>query len=326
MIAQFEQRDARLRFRDVLGFGLRKLSTRLPFFVGIVVVLRLGAYTLDRAELWLRAQLPWSAPIISVMDWALGFALSIGIIRVSLKLVAGPLPALADVGSNWATFSRFALASLFYTVAGMGLGFLASVAGGIVLMFVLDRLSAREHMSFPVGIGMSAIGAVAAIATFRVGRWLFDRQFYGHLIVDRSVGPKAAFRGSATLARPARRQLLAVLALIFGIGIILATPIVLLKDPLPVDPRVPWSLPHITTGWPRLVNSAVIELLGGLAALDGWLLALALSFAYRTLSNYQLEATSPESPDWHLQSRAVDALTTSFASRDSRGEGRSKPG
>ena len=311
MIAKFEQRYASLRFRDVLSFGLRTLSTRLPFFVGIVVALRLGSHALDRAESWLGTQLPWTAPIISVGDWALGFALSIGIIRVSLKLVAGLLPTLADVRSKWATFSRFAIASLLYTLAGVGLGFLGSIAGGIVLAFVLDSLSAREHVSLSVGIGISAIGAVAAIATFRVGRWLFDRQFYGHLIVDRGLGLKAAFRGSATLARPARRQLLAVLTLVFSIGIVFATPIVLIKDPPPVDPRVPWSLPHITTGWPRLVNSAVIELLGGLAALDGWLLALTLSFAYRTLSNYQLDAASPESPDWHLQSRVMaDSLRT----------------
>jgi len=281
MLAQFKRPTPRLRLRDALGFAWRTLIRWLPLFVGIMIAVDLIYHGLELARLWLEARVPHGGVVIPVIQWGLGTVLSMAYIRVTLKLFDGERPALSDLHQTPTSLFRFAVTSIAFTLASLGAFFLAYIAVAAVLASYLNIASLHRHFPLPWSVGISALGAATLFGSFRVGRWVLDREFYGHVVVDRGVGPAAAFRASAALARTIRWQLLAVLLLFIGIELVFGGIGIVVMDNPPIDPRLPWRPPHITAGWPPMVNTALTEVLGGLAVLDIWLLLLTLSFAYR---------------------------------------------
>lgn len=280
MLSQVERPATLWSDADALRFAWHTLTGDLRFFVGIIVAGDLVFQGLEAAKSWLAAHGPTgTASVVSLVSLCLGLLLPALSIRIALRFYDGGPPTFADVALSLRSMVPLTLLELLFGLVVVVLTSAGIFAATMIFVTVRSLMFDREAWSAVVLGGM---GAGALVVSMFLVRWVVDRQLGGHIVVDQGLWPRAAFRLSTRLVRPVRWRLIRVTSLLLGVQVGIIFLAVLIKD-FPPDPRL--HLPHIATGWPPAVNELVIWILGSLAALDGWLLVLAMSFAYRTLTS-----------------------------------------
>lgn len=225
-----------------------------------------------------------AAPVV-LFVLLVGTLTGVAYINVALACSTNRAPAFADLWPGGRSILRFARASVSYGFMTFLLYLAASFAGGT---------GYAEYVVFtkggPVSIGLAAFGAAALAVGFLVGRWLVDRQFFGHLIIDRQLGGNAAFRASVPMARSVRWSLLSVIIVPLAIATALGAVRVMFTD-IPNVPR-PLGIPRVGQDWPPAVVIAVDAALVVLQTLAAWLGVLALTFVYRAAQRWLATASS----------------------------------
>jgi hypothetical protein len=279
MLSQVERPATQWSDADALRFAWRTLTGHLRFFAGIIVAGDLVFQGLNAAQKRFAAHGPAGLDAVtSIFSTCLGLFLAALYIRVALGFCDGRPPAFADAWLSLRSTVRLTLLSVSYGLAGFALVFAGIIAlaviYGVVRSIVFDR-----NLGLPLALGGGA-GAGAFVVSWYLGLWMIDRQLGGHIVVDRGLWPRAAFRLSARLVRPVRWRLTRLASLLLAIQLGLGLIAALIAE-LPPNPR--FHFPHIATGWPPAVNEVVVWFIGSLAVFVGWLLLLAMSFAYRNM-------------------------------------------
>jgi hypothetical protein len=220
-----------------------------------------------------------------LLAWLIYILTGVAYINVSLVCSKDRAPAFADLWPGARSVLRFARASVSYGFMTVLLYVVGSFAGGTGYALYLGFTKGG-----PLSLWWAAFGAAMLAVAFLVGRWLVDRQFFGHLIVDQRLGSNAALRNSVPMARLVRSSLLTLTVVSLGIATAFGAVRAMLTD-LGNLPR-PLGIPHIGKAWPPAAISASDDALIVLQTLGAWLGVLALTFVYRTVERWLAAAAA----------------------------------
>lgn len=181
---------------QALAFAWEKTKTNLVLLIGMALVLMI----FTSIPSWLFARLaPGGSSLVS---WILGSLVAIGAIKIVLKVAAGTKTTLSEFFNlTLNQFLDYIVVSLIYFVI---------VAAGLLLLVVPGII------------------------------WMLKYQFAVYLVVDKKMQPLAAIKRSAEITAGHKGSLfilwllslviVVIGALLFGVGLLLAAPLVMLAQ------------------------------------------------------------------------------------------------
>lgn len=270
--------------REALRFGWDTLKANTLFFVLVSLALFLAYRAIALAQqLFEKDNALIPALIVFVLVLPLSLIIGMGYIRVALKFCDNEKGTVADLVGLPPFSLRFVGGSIAYGAATVGTFVVAEIA--VVLLVLQVRQLLDPSRSLIGVIALTAAAAVAIALSIRLLYWVFDRQFFGHVIVDRQLGTRAALKRSASIARGARWRLAIFDALPLAAGLVVGVLNLLLSDePLTIPgTRYTVPIPSFGAAFPPAVSSAMREFVGYCALVAGWPTALAHAFFYRQL-------------------------------------------
>lgn len=184
---------------EALSYGWNTFKKNWQFLVTVFVIVIVIGMIPNYLHDWSHDHLPAITFLFSIIGWVIQMVTGIGVIVISLKFVDGKKPEIKDIYSHYPLLLNYFFGSLIY-----GIVFLA----GIILLIVPGII------------------------------WGIKYQYTTYLIIDKKMSPMDAFKKSAEITKGNIMKLLwldiafiwiTVLgALVMGIGLIVAWPIVTL--------------------------------------------------------------------------------------------------
>lgn len=183
--------------KESLKYGWETFKNNWKFLVLAFVLVILAGMIPNWLHDWSRENMPSISFIFSILGWIVQMVTGIGVIVISLKIVDGKKPELADIYKHYSLFLNYFLGSLLYA---------AVVIGGLILLIVPGII------------------------------WGIKYQYTTYLIVDKKMSPMEAFKKSGQITQGVKLKLfylgLAFIGIILvglilaGVGLIIAWPIV----------------------------------------------------------------------------------------------------
>ena len=221
---------------ELVGFGWRTTMQNLPLVLGLFIT--------ALVIMWIPYLVGALAgdPAIEFMMSLASFLvvsplMSIGMIKVALRLCGGEKPTFEDLFSSVQLIPSYLGATILFMIM---LGVVFTV--GFILSLIIVAIGFAALFSGDVGTGVGLMLAAFVIASliFLVPTtisWLIFG-FYPYFIVDKSLGPIAALQASMRATKGSRMALLGlgvvsfliVVAglLCFIVGVVVAAPVVFL--------------------------------------------------------------------------------------------------
>lgn len=182
--------------KEALLYGWETFKKNWQFLLIVFVILVAVGMIPGNLQNWAKDNMPQMSFVISIVSWVIQMVTSIGVLIISIKIVDGKKPELADIYKHYPLLLNYFLGSLLYGLV---------VIAGIILLIVPGII------------------------------WGIKYQYTTYLIVDKGMSPLDAFKKSGKLTQGHKMQLfylgLAFIAitiagmLLFGIGLIIAWPI-----------------------------------------------------------------------------------------------------
>ncbi len=132
-----------LNSREALRFGWNATKAQLGFLIGIAVIYTLVMVVLGWADYKIEGMLGFLAMIIYFLG---SFILSLGVTKISLKIVDGQKAEFADLWNSWDVLGQYILVSVLLSLMLL-VGFALFVVPGVYVLlrffyapvFVLDK-------------------------------------------------------------------------------------------------------------------------------------------------------------------------------------------
>lgn len=182
---------------DAVSFGWKTFTKNWQFLLLTFIVVLLVGMIPNWLHDWSRENLPAISFLFSIASWLIQMVTSIGVIVISLKLVDGKKPELADVYKHYNLLLNYFLGSLLYGLVTVA-GFILLIVPGII--------------------------------------WGIKYQYTTYLIIDKKMGPMEAFKKSGQITKGVKLKLfllglafigITILGvLLIGIGLIIAWPVI----------------------------------------------------------------------------------------------------
>ena len=166
---------------EALRFGWETLKARLGFLLGLMLLI-VGLNALPELGRWQTLEAaPLLALVWTLMGYLVQMATQMGLVRISLRLVDGRQPRYGELFGDLTTFGRYVAGNLL---------FLLIVLGGLLLLVIPGII------------------------------WSIKYQFAPFLIVDRNIGIKKAFQGSAGITLGVKWELFLFFLLVMAINLL----------------------------------------------------------------------------------------------------------
>jgi uncharacterized membrane protein len=166
---------------EALRFGLDTMKGNLGFFIGLLIVAWLVAAVPSLLGGLAREDAPALGFVLEVGGWVLSLIISMGMIRIALRLCDTGEREFADLFSQYRLFFKALLAAILYGLI---------VLGGIVLLVVPGII------------------------------WGVKLQFCLYLVVDRRLGPVEALRASSAVTQGVKWHLFLFGLLLLAINLL----------------------------------------------------------------------------------------------------------
>lgn len=204
------------------GFALAKKNLSLLLLAGVVVFLIGAAPSIVRAVL---SEVLGKSAAISVGILAMVVSLvvqvwlqpimTMGLLKIHLKLIDGQSATLADLWSARYLWSKYFRASVLYFLLLLVFGLIGAIAIASLAYLTGRSLASGADVTW-IGFGIIAFGIFTYILT--------RLQFYVYLVADKELGGRESLRRSWTMTRGHMIMLIVfgiVLALINLLGLLL---------------------------------------------------------------------------------------------------------
>ena len=185
--------------KEALTYGWNTFKANWQFLLIVFVILVVIGMVPGYLQSWAKENMPDVSFIFSILSWLVQMVTSIGVIVICLKFVDGKKAEIADIYKHYPLLLNYFLGSLLYGLV---------VIAGLILLIVPGII------------------------------WGIKYQYTTYLIIDKGLGPIEAFKKSGKITQGYKMKLfylgLAFMAitiagmLAFGLGLILAWPIVAL--------------------------------------------------------------------------------------------------
>lgn len=183
--------------KEALSYGWETFKKNWQFLLLAFIIVVLAGMVPNWLHDWSQENVPSISFIFSILGWLVQMVTSIGIIVISLKFVDGKKPVVEDVYKHYNLLLNYFLGSLLYG---------AVVIAGLILLIVPGII------------------------------WGIKYQYTTYLIVDKKMSPLDAFKKSGQITKKVKLKLfylglifigITILGmLLFGIGLVVAWPIV----------------------------------------------------------------------------------------------------
>ena len=182
---------------EALSYGWNTFRSNWQFLLIVFVILVSIGMLPGYLQTWAKENMPSISFVISIVSWVVQMVTGIGVIVICLKFVDGKKPVIADIYQHYPLLLNYFLGSLLYGLV---------VIAGLILLIVPGII------------------------------WGIKYQYTTYLIVDKGMSPLDAYKKSGKITQGHKMKLfylgIAFIAitlagmLVFGIGLIVAWPIV----------------------------------------------------------------------------------------------------
>ena len=163
--------------REAISYGWEMTKAHLPFFVVVLIITLLVNIAPNYLVQNLRQQVPILSGLLSLVFWVLSMLVSLGSIKIALKILDKKNPQIADLFNGYEKLLNFIIASIIYAII-VGLGLIVFIVPGIILGIMFH--------------------------------------FYSYFIVDKNMGPFEALRRSREITKGVKWDLF-LLGLVLGL-------------------------------------------------------------------------------------------------------------
>ncbi|MEN9407568.1 MAG: hypothetical protein RLZZ455_784 [Candidatus Parcubacteria bacterium] len=184
---------------DELSYGWETTKAHLPFFVVIILITLAVNFAPNILAQNMRQDVPMLSGLLSLVLWVLSMLVSLGAIKISLKIIDKKKAEVADLFNDYPKLLNFVVASILYALI-VGIGFILLIVPGVIF-------GIKYH-------------------------------FYSYLIVDKNMGPLEALKKSGDITKGSKWQLFLlglacglvnlVGLLALGIGLFITIPVTML--------------------------------------------------------------------------------------------------
>ncbi len=185
--------------KEALLYGWKTFKKNWQFLVPVFVIVTVAGMIPSWLHDWSDENMPSISFIFTIIGWLVQMITSIGTLVIILKLVDKKKPEFTDIYSHYNLLLNYFLGSLLYGLV---------IIGGLILLIVPGII------------------------------WGIKYQYTTYLIVDKKMSPMDAFKKSGKLTEGVRWKLFllglacvgltAIGMLIFGIGLIVTWPVIML--------------------------------------------------------------------------------------------------
>lgn len=182
---------------ESIHYGWKTFTKNWQFLVIAFVIVLVAGMIPNWLHDWSRENLPAISFLFSILSWLVQMVTGIGVIVISLKLVDGKKPELADIYKHYNLLLNYFLGSLIYGLVTVA-GFILLIVPGII--------------------------------------WGIKYQYTTYLIIDKKMGPIEAFKKSGHLTKGVKIKLfwlglafigITILGLLLiGLGLVIAWPVI----------------------------------------------------------------------------------------------------
>lgn len=187
--------------KEALTYGWETFKANWKFLVLTFIIVAIAGMIPSRLHDWASENAPNVAFLFSILGWFVQMITSIGALVIILKIVDNKKPELSDIYNHYDLLLNYFLGSLIYGLV---------IVGGLILLIVPGII------------------------------WGIKYQYTTYLIVDKKMSPMDAFRKSGKMTDGHKWPLFLlgiafvvitlVGTLLFGLGLIIGWPIVLLAS------------------------------------------------------------------------------------------------
>lgn len=187
------------KVKEALLYGWNTFKKNWQFLVLVFVIVTVAGMVPGWLHDWSDENMPNISFIFTIVGWLIQMITSIGTLVIVLKLVDHKKPELTDIYSHYSLLLNYFLGSLLYGLV---------VIGGLILFIVPGII------------------------------WGIKYQYTTYLIVDKKMSPMDAFKKSGKITEGVKWKLFllglafigltAIGMLLFGIGLIVTWPIIML--------------------------------------------------------------------------------------------------
>jgi len=163
--------------KEAIKFGWEKMKSNFWILVTIIMVVWLGGSLPAWIEKATQAKTPALSFVFAIISVLLQFIISIGLIKISLKLCDSQKPKVSDLFSGYPLFLNYLIVSIVYGLIVMA-GFILLIVPGII--------------------------------------WAIKYQFAQYLVIDKGYKPIEAIKKSGQITKDAKWSLL-LLGLLSGL-------------------------------------------------------------------------------------------------------------
>lgn len=182
-----------------ISYGWEATKSHLPFFVVIILITLAVNFLPNIIVQNMQKEVPLLAGLLSLALWIVSMLVSLGTIKISLKIFDKKKAEIADLFNGYPQLLNFVIASIIYAIL-VGVGFILLIVPGVIF-------GIKYH-------------------------------FYSYLIVDKNMGPLEALKKSGEITKGAKWQLFLlglacglvnlVGLLALGIGLLITVPVTML--------------------------------------------------------------------------------------------------
>lgn len=186
--------------KEALSYGWETFKKEWRFLVAVFGIAFLASMVPSMLRDWAQENAPQMRFIFSIIGWVVQMITNIGLFIISLKIVDGKKPKIADLYKHYNLLLNYFLGSLIYG---------AVLIGGLILLIIPGII------------------------------WGIKYQYTTNLIIDKKMSPLDAFKKSGKITEGRKMKLfylglafmgLSLLGLItFGLGLFITWPIISLS-------------------------------------------------------------------------------------------------
>lgn len=153
---------------EAIKFGWDTMKKNLGFFIGVLIIIFLIFLPFNIISKQTQKDAPVIYIVVQIISYLLNLVISMGLIKISLKLCDNEKVKLGDLFSSVKFFFEYLISSILYTLI---------IIGGTILLIVPGII------------------------------WAIKYQFYGYFIIEKGLSPVEALKKSSAITKGAKWDL-----------------------------------------------------------------------------------------------------------------------